>query len=354
MPHRFGRQYRDYAESFYEAADRAYRHGVRGGIAGGLLGAAAGVGTGLAVKHPPQPGDSKKSEAKKTARNAAVFGLLGAEGGGYTGFRLGHAYGENHAQQDRQLGKTFTDRMRERLEAGSPAKMEAHLEEFGLSGNEKKKAEVLQRIRAGVAKAHPDRGGSSQKFIKTRASEAALKASKWFKKLAGLPAVVTQQAKAKRNYSWKPSLLETAKEYLRLEPELKSAQKGVIGQGAAAGAMAGGMAGGLREMLISRQKKDKKLTEEEASKLRRSHGLLASVAKGALVSAGVSGGVFRAMARKSPFGSQYAGIGAGMLAALPTQSLLGPRRHWRSKEDEKFIKNLDSGMQRDLRRAGKA
>lgn len=334
------------AHEFAQGINRSYKNAEKYGIKGGLLGVAAGAGLGALssglTKAPPAYTKQEEKQTPGHRKLKRTLGLTAAGGftGGYLGADTGARYGgEGRAEPDAALGKTLHKRYLDKLQENSPAVHEEHFNSLNLGGHEKHKAEVSKKIRAALAKAHPDKGGTSAGFIKVKKAAEKISASKWFKKLAStpnLPALAVR--KSKKSYNWKPSTIEKIKEYLRVEPEAKSAHKTVAGIGAGVGGATGLIAGAHRHDQINRAVKEKAITPEEAKTLKRKHGIIASTLKGVATGTAASLIPFHALQRHRPTAGVMAGMSAGMLTPLYMAPVTGPHGPFRSKAEEKYSK----------------
>lgn len=328
---------REYSKKMKDAETWAIKGGLLGAGIGGGLGA---LGAGLS-KAPPalEKEDKHHSPERRKAGHIAGLSAVGALLGGQIGAENGARYGMEGHGPDSAMGKTLHKRYLDRLQENSPAAHEAHFDTLGMSGDEKHKSEAVKKFRSALSKAHPDRGGSNAAFIKARKAEAVLKASKWFKKLAtSLPALSAVKRQAKRSYDWKPSFSEKVKEYFRHEPEFGKVPAQIAGIGAGTGAVTGLVAGTHRSNRINQAEKEKAITKEEATNLRRKHGVLSSVLKGA--GTGVAAGLIPhyALHRRRPGAGILIGQGTAIAAPLMLAGATGPHGPMRSKAEDKYTK----------------
>jgi hypothetical protein len=158
------------------------RYAARGAAIGGL----AGAGLGYAAA-------PKKTEADK--KNRKWHALRGGASGAVIGGYAGAAMGARREAKDWQYEFYHNSRHRQyrgghgsgyaRSAHRGPTDHRPHLHHFGMSGNEKTKAEALKKYREAAMKHHPDRpGGSESKMKEVNNAWENIKNSKWFEKLS--------------------------------------------------------------------------------------------------------------------------------------------------------------------------
>lgn len=318
----YAEQMRSAANEYAKRTRAVHKHTLLGGLKGAATGAAIFGGVSAA-----QP--LNKDEEKSPTKSRFIKGFKGAVGGallgGYAGSSLGHAYGDKGLNSaDRTLHKVFKDRRAERFNAAK------HMHGMGFSGKEKTRAEAEKVIKQHLAKAHPDRGGSHDDFIKAKRATDAIKKSHWFSKLASnLPMVVKQTAKNSAKVQWKPSLRDHVREFLHVEPELKKIYKAPTAIGAASGAVSGLAQAHAMKGAADSAHASGKISKDERDKIKKKYGYGKSMAMGTALG-GVASGATTHLLRNKPNKAILSGVFAGGVAPA-LQSL----RHANADKGEK-------------------